>query len=82
MMEYTRELKKDPGEFDEDTKNVSSGSSGRWGTHAIRKVTTKATSPKLLNYRSCVAGELRGKDFDNLADVQEAFYKATQECKS
>lgn len=52
-----------------------------WGKRAIRKASTKATSPTLLKYRSCVAGKLSGKDFSNMKEVQEAFRSAAHECK-
>lgn len=52
-----------------------------WGYTAIRKESTKATSPRLLKYRSCVAGEMSGKDFRNLQAVQEAFREAAHKCK-
>ena len=52
-----------------------------WGYRAIRKASTIATSPRLLKYRSCIAGKLAGKKFDNLKKVQEAFRKAAAECK-
>ena len=52
-----------------------------WGYEQTRKVTTDATSPRLLAYRGCVAGELSGKEFDSLKDVQEAFQEAAAKCK-
>jgi len=51
-----------------------------WGYYAIRKATTEATSPRLLKYRSCIAGELSGKKFANLREVQEAFRAAAHKC--
>ena len=53
-----------------------------WGKRAIRKLTTKATSERLLKYRSCVAGKMRGETFANLKEVQEAFRDAAHECKA
>jgi len=53
-----------------------------WGKYAIRKETTVATSPRLLKYRSCIAGFMSGKKFANLKEVQEAFRKAAHECKT
>ena len=52
-----------------------------WGKFATRKLTTRATSPRLLKYRSCIASKLAGKNFANLKEVQEAFRKAAHECK-
>jgi len=52
-----------------------------WGRRAIRKASTKATSPTLLNYRSCIAGKMSGKDYDDLKDVQKSFKEAAHECK-
>ena len=52
-----------------------------WGYEQIRKVTTEATSPTLLKYRSCVASKLSGKKFSSLKEVQEAFREAAHECK-
>lgn len=52
-----------------------------WGYVATRKASTEATSPTLLKYRSCVAGKMKGRSFDNLKEVQEAFRKAAHECK-
>lgn len=53
-----------------------------WGKTQVRKLTTEATSPKLLKYRSCVAGELAGQKFPDLKSVQEAFRRAAHECKA
>jgi hypothetical protein len=56
-----------------------------WGKTQVRKVTTEATSPKLLEYRKCVAkkvhGEEKKKKYASLREVQEAFRKAAHECK-
>ena len=52
-----------------------------WGFTAIRKDSTETTSPKLLAYRSCVAGEMGGKS-GTLKDIQEAFRGAAHSCKS
>ena len=51
-----------------------------WGYTAIRKATTEATSPRLLKYRSCIAGALAGKSYANLKAVQEAFKAAAPTC--
>lgn len=51
-----------------------------WGFVATRKVTSVAASPKLLAYRSCVAGKLSGKKFANLKAIQEEFKKVADEC--
>jgi len=51
-----------------------------WGKTAIRKVTTVATSPRLLKFRSCIAAEMSGKDFANLKEVQEHFRRTAKEC--
>jgi len=51
-----------------------------WGHIAVRKATTEATSPRLLRYRSCIAGEMSGKSFPNLKAVQEAFRAAAKRC--
>lgn len=53
-----------------------------WGKYAIRKLTTNASSPKLLKYRGCVGGELSGKTFSDLKGVQEAFRDAAHACKA
>jgi hypothetical protein len=53
-----------------------------WGPKAIRKLTTKAKSPRLLKYRSCLAGSLAGKSYTNLAAVQTAFTEAAHACKA
>lgn len=52
-----------------------------WGYTAVRKATTEATSPRLLKYRSCIAGEMAGKSYANLKEVQEAFRGAAHKCK-
>ena len=52
-----------------------------WGKFATRKASTKATSPRLLKYRGCVAGKMSGESFANLEEVQKAFRKAAHECK-
>lgn len=52
-----------------------------WGKFAVRKTTTRATSPVLLKYRSCVAGEMAGKTYANLKAVQESFRAAAHTCK-
>jgi len=52
-----------------------------WGYTAIRKESTSATSPRLLKYRACVAGALKGKTFSSLKEVQEAFREAAHKCK-
>lgn len=53
-----------------------------WGKYATRKLSTRATSPRLLKYRGCVAGELSGKTFGDLKGVQEAFKSAAHACKA
>jgi len=50
-----------------------------WGYVAVRKESTEATSPRLLKYRSCVAGEMSGKS-GNLKEIQEAFRAAAHKC--
>jgi hypothetical protein len=51
-----------------------------WGYEARRKLTTRAKSPRLLKYRSCVAGEMSGKS-GTLREIQEAFKSAAAKCK-
>jgi len=51
-----------------------------WGYTAVRKASTEATSPRLLKYRSCVAGKMTGKS-GTLKDIQEAFTAAAHACK-
>ena len=50
-----------------------------WGYTAIRKESTEATSPRLLKFRSCVAGAMAGKS-GSLKDIQEAFRAAAHNC--
>ncbi len=52
-----------------------------WGFTAIRKESTEATSPKLLGYRSCIAG-LMGGASGNLKDIQEKFRESAHSCKA
>lgn len=52
-----------------------------WGFTAIRKESTEATSPKLLGYRSCVAGVMVGKR-GTLEAIQTAFREAAHACKA
>lgn len=52
-----------------------------WGYTAIRKESTEATSPKLLAYRSCVAGAMSGAS-GTLADIQTRFRESAHSCKS
>jgi len=51
-----------------------------WGNVAVRKATTEATSSRLLKYRSCIAGKMKGKS-GSLKDIQEAFRAAAHSCK-
>jgi hypothetical protein len=51
-----------------------------WGYTAIRKIRTVATSPRLLSYRSCMAGALSGKKYANLKDIQTAFKTTAPTC--
>jgi len=51
-----------------------------WGYKQVRKTTTEATSERLLRFRSCIAGEMSGRDYANLREVQEAFRKAAKKC--
>lgn len=51
-----------------------------WGYTAIRKARTVATSPRLLSYRSCMAGALAGKKYANLKDIQSAFRTQAPTC--
>jgi len=53
-----------------------------WGYTAVRKARTVATSPRLLSYRACIAGELSGKKFANLKEIQTAFKTAAPRCAS
>ena len=50
-----------------------------WGYVATRKATTEATSPRLLKYRSCIAGVMSGKH-GTLKDIQTAFREAAKKC--
>jgi len=50
-----------------------------WGYIQIRKLSTEATSPRLLKYRSCVAGVMSGKS-GTLKDIQQAFKDAAPKC--
>lgn len=50
-----------------------------WGYTAIRKETTEATSPRLLKYRSCVAGAMSGAR-GNLQEIQSRFREAAHRC--
>jgi len=52
-----------------------------WGFTAIRKESTEATSPKLLAYRGCVAGQMGGKR-GTLEAIQIAFREAAHACKA
>ena len=52
-----------------------------WGYTAVRKASTVATSPRLLSYRSCMAGALAGKKYANLKDIQTAFKTTAPTCK-
>lgn len=52
-----------------------------WGFTAIRKETTEATSPKLLAYRSCVAGSMAGAS-GSLKDIQTKFRESAHSCKA
>ena len=51
-----------------------------WGYVAVRKESTEATSPRLLKYRSCVAGKMKGAS-GNLKEIQERFREAAHQCK-
>lgn len=53
-----------------------------WGYVATRKATTEATSPRLLKYRSCMAGALAGKKYANLAEIQKTFRETAPKCAS
>jgi len=50
-----------------------------WGATAYRSARTHATSPRLLKYRSCMAGAMSGKH-GTLADIQTAFRAAAHSC--
>lgn len=51
-----------------------------WGRIATRKLTTVASSPRLLAYRACIAREMSGKKFANLKEVQETFRSTAKKC--
>jgi hypothetical protein len=53
-----------------------------WGYVATRKARTVATSPRLLKYRSCMAGALAGKKYTNLQEIQSAFKSKAPACAS
>lgn len=52
-----------------------------WGFTAIRKESTEASSPKLLGYRSCVAGLMSGAS-GSLKDIQTKFRETAHSCKA
>ncbi len=52
-----------------------------WGFTAIRKESTEATSPRLLAYRSCMAGGMSGVS-GSLKEVQTKFREMAHSCKS
>lgn len=51
-----------------------------WGPIATRKTTTEATSARLIKYRGCVAGKMKGAS-GSLKNIQEKFRDAAHECK-
>lgn len=53
------------------------GSQGRYTRGSANYQTAKG----LKSHQMCVAGKLEDKDFDNRADVRDAFRNATKECK-
>jgi hypothetical protein len=53
-----------------------------WGYTAVRKARTVATSPRLLAYRGCMAGALKGKTYANLKEIQTAFKTTAPTCKA
>lgn len=53
-----------------------------WGYEAVRKLTTRHTSPVLLSYKGCIAREMAGKKFANLKEVQTAFKEVAGRCKA
>jgi len=62
---------------------------GVWNPIAVRKVTTEATSPRLLSYRACVASGMKaakeglaGKKFATIKAVQDAFKSVAAACKA
>jgi len=52
-----------------------------WGYTAIRKETTEAHSPRLLKYRSCMAGGMSGAH-GSLKDIQTRFRDTAHACKA
>lgn len=55
---------------------------GHWGAIAKRfPGKTRAYSPRLLSYRMCIAGKLKGTKHDSIGAVQAAFTRAAEECK-
>lgn len=52
-----------------------------WGFTAIRKATTEATSPRLLAYRSCMAGGMAGSS-GTLESIQSKFKGLAPTCSS
>ena len=53
-----------------------------FGGQQVRKVTTEATSPRLLKYRACIAESLAGKSYPDYMAVREAFKEAAHKCKA
>lgn len=61
-------------------RNAPKGGYLGWGRYATRKLHTRATSPRLLKYRGCVAGEISGGKYGSLKAVQEKFKSAAAKC--
>jgi hypothetical protein len=47
-----------------------------------RRVVNFTVSPKLIEYRRCIARELSGKKFNNFGGVLTAFANAARSCKA
>jgi len=51
-----------------------------FGGRQVRKITTNATSPRLLKYRGCIATAMQGKKYSNYEAVRNAFREAAKTC--
>ncbi|MEM0257107.1 MAG: hypothetical protein QXV58_14350, partial [Saccharolobus sp.] len=47
-----------------------------------RRIINFSASPKLIEYRKCIARELTGKKFSNFGGVLTAFADAAHKCKA
>ena len=85
ILKIERHERKKPEEYGKATIHTKKGNyeiQAYIGKYQKRFPFTVATSQRLLEFRKCIKGELKGRTFKNLGEVWSEFSKAAVDCSN